>query len=163
MRGESLTGSATLQPNSLIILALTQHWVNTIAIYGAAEGPRVNVGGSRKAIFQILCPTYCVCYFLTQCQFRITTGRTPTFSFALCQDVSATGPDMSVRSNMAVNDTTPRNSCLLSAGLPAHPQNCFLVILHFPSPSSPTSSDGDPAHTVSTLQHFNTTVTCCVY
>jgi hypothetical protein len=28
------------------------------------------------------------------------------------------------------------------------------VLLHLPSPSSPTISDGDPPHTMSTLQHF---------
>ena len=59
------------------------------------------------------------------------------------------------RNNTAVTATAPRTSCPPSAGLPGHPQNCFLVIPHFSSPCSPTSSDGDPLHTVSTLQHFN--------
>ena len=100
-----------------------------------------------------------MCIFLHNCTHSvrsgITTGRTPTFIFALWQEMSVTGPDITVHNNMAVNATTPRTSCLLSAGLPGHPQNCFLVILLVPSPSSPTFSDGDPLRTVSTLQHFN--------
>jgi hypothetical protein len=53
-----------LWPNSVIFLPVTQHWVNTITIYGAAEGPKIQVGGGgAEMLYFKFCVQHIVCVF----------------------------------------------------------------------------------------------------
>ena len=87
-----MTASAMLWPNSVIILPLTEHWVKTNAIDGAAEGPNIQVGAQKGCISDFMSHMYCVYIFLYgsihSVSSGITTGRAPTFIFEFCQGTS---------------------------------------------------------------------------
>ena len=85
MRGEPLTASATLRPNSVIILPLTQQW-KTITIYGAPRRTKNLGGGGPKGCISDFVSNM-LCISLHGCTHSvssgITTGRTPTFTFCI--------------------------------------------------------------------------------